>query len=169
MMDRQLLLLGLLRRQEMHGYRINEFIEEKMHLCIDLKKPTAYYTLDKLAKEGLVEVERVQEGKRPPRRVYHITKAGESRFLQLLRDNLAGYSRGYYPTDIGIAFMDQLPPDEVAGHLQEKRNTLAGELEALQTASGHTGPLVRVLEHNRQLLRAELEWLDQLLTDLQEK
>jgi len=53
-MDRQLLLLGLLRRQEMHGYQLNEFIEEKMHFCIDLKKPTAYYLLDKLAQEGLL-------------------------------------------------------------------------------------------------------------------
>jgi DNA-binding PadR family transcriptional regulator len=55
-MDRQLLLLGLLRRQEMHGYQLNEFIEEKMHSCIDLKKPTAYYLLDKLAQAVLMSV-----------------------------------------------------------------------------------------------------------------
>ena len=69
-MDRQLLLLGLLRREEMHGYQINEFIEEKMHFCIDLKKPTAYYILDKLAQQKYVAVEREQAGNRPPRRSY---------------------------------------------------------------------------------------------------
>ena len=48
-MERQLLLLGLLRREDMHGYRLNEFIERDMAFCTDVKKPTAYYLLDKLA------------------------------------------------------------------------------------------------------------------------
>jgi DNA-binding PadR family transcriptional regulator len=162
-MDRQLLLLGLLRRQEMHGYQLNEFIEEKMHFCIDLKKPTAYYLLDKLAQEGLVKEEQVQEGNRPPRRVYYITAQGEAYFFRLLRDNLAEHSPTYYPTDIGIAFMDQLPPEEVATYLGQKREKVMAELETLQHATGHSGPLQHVLDHNRRLLEAEVEWLDDLL------
>jgi DNA-binding PadR family transcriptional regulator len=162
-MDRQLLLLGLLRRQQMHGYQLNEFIEEKMHFCIDLKKPTAYYLLDKLAQEGLVKEVQAQEGNRPPRRVYHITAAGEAYFLELLRENLADHAPTYYPTDIGIAFMDQLPPQEVAAYLGRKREKVVAELEGLQNATGHSGPLQHVLDHNQRLLEAELEWLDDLL------
>ncbi len=166
-MDRQLLLLGLLRRQEMHGYQINEFIEEKMHFCVDLKKSTAYYILDKLAQKGYVTVEREQEGNRPPRRVYHITTTGEAYFDRLLRQNLADYSQTYYPTDVGIAFLDQLPSQEVAGYLREKRKKMKAELEALQNATGHSGPLSYVLDHNQKLLNAELEWLNGLLKDLE--
>jgi DNA-binding PadR family transcriptional regulator len=162
-MDRQLLLLGLLRRQEMHGYQLNEFIEQKMHFCIDLKKPTAYYLLDKLAQKGLVREEQVQEGNRPPRRVYHITAQGEAHFFKLLRENLAEHTPTTYPTDVGIAFMDQLPPEEVATYLGQKREKVAAELERLQNATGHSGPLQHVLDHNRRLLREELEWLDDLL------
>lgn len=165
-MDRQLLLLGLLRRQEMHGYQLNEFIEEKMHFCIDLKKPTAYYVLDKLAQEGYVEVEHTQEGNRPPRRVYHITKTGEARFFELLRENLADHLSTYYPTDIGIAFMNQLPPQEVAARLQHKSSKIKAELENLQKATGHTGPLQRVLDRNQRLLKAELDWLSEVLDEL---
>jgi DNA-binding PadR family transcriptional regulator len=168
-MDRQLLLLGLLRREEMHGYQLNEFIEEKMHYCIDLKRPTAYYVLDKLAQEGYVEMEREQEGNRPPRRVYHITKAGEAHFFDLLRQNLADYSRSYYPTDVGIAFMDQLPPERVADYLRQKQARIAAELEGLQHATGHSGPLRHVLEHNRRMLQTECDWLQGLLAEIEEK
>jgi DNA-binding PadR family transcriptional regulator len=164
-MDRQLLLLGLLRREEMHGYQINEFIEEKMHFCIDLKKPTAYYILDKLAQEKYCAVERAQAGNRPPRRVYRVTSSGEALYFRLLRENLADYGPTYYPADIGIAFMDQLPPEEVAGLLKQKREKMMAELEALKSAPGHRGPLQHVLDRNQRLLQAELDWLDELLED----
>jgi DNA-binding PadR family transcriptional regulator len=165
-MDRRLLLLGLLRRQEMYGYQVNEFIEQKMHFCVDLKKSTAYYILDKLAEEGYARVEREQEGNRPTRRVYHITPAGEAYFFELLRDNLKHYTRHYYPSDVGIAYMDQLPTQEVRAYLQEKRALMQAELEVLGGAPGHLGPLRHVLEHNCRMLQAELDWLDDLLAEL---
>jgi hypothetical protein len=52
-MNRQLLLLGLLRREEMHGYHINEFIEEKMHRCIDLKKWLCFLVVGAFAPFGV--------------------------------------------------------------------------------------------------------------------
>jgi DNA-binding PadR family transcriptional regulator len=165
-MDRQLLLLGLLRRQDMHGYQLNEFIEERMHFCIDLKKPTAYYILDKMAKEGLVSVEEEQAGNRPPRRVYQVTPAGEGRFLELLQENLAQHQRTYYPSDVGLAFMDQLPSEKAAGLLRKKSEGIRKELKDLEKATGHTGPLWHVLERNQRLLKAELAWLEELLNDL---
>jgi len=167
-MERQLLLLGLLLRQEMHAYKINEFIEEKMHFCIDLKRPTAYYTLDRLADEGLVQVEITQQGNRPPRRVYHITDSGKTRFYNLLRRNLEDYHQTFYPTDVGIAFLDQIPVPEAAGYLRGKREKIKATLDTLHSAIGHTGPLKRVIEHNQLLLKAELQWVDGLIADLEE-
>jgi DNA-binding PadR family transcriptional regulator len=166
-MERQLLLLGLLLRQEMHAYGLNEFIEEKMHFCIDLKKPTAYYILDKLASEGLAQVKVVQNGNRPPRRVYRITEAGKAHFFDLLRQNLKTYTQTFYASDIGIALLDPRPAAQVSGFLREKRNSIKATLIDLNNATGHTGPLERVLDHNQQLLRAELAWLDSLILELE--
>ena len=166
-MERQLLLLGLLLRQEMHAYGLNEVIEEKMHFCIDLKKPTAYYTLDKLATEGLTQVKVVQKGNRPPRRVYRITEAGKRRFFDLLRQNLKTYTQTFHATDIGIAFLDQLPAAEVSEYLREKRGRIKATLIDLSNATGHTGPLERVLDRNQQLLKAELAWLDSVIQELE--
>ena len=48
-MDDKLLLLGILRRQEMHGYQLFEFIDRDLAACTNLKKPTAYYLLNRMA------------------------------------------------------------------------------------------------------------------------
>ena len=65
--DRSLLLLGMLKAQRSHGYQMHEFIEKNLARVADLKKATAYATLDKLAKEGLVQTTSKQVGNRPPR------------------------------------------------------------------------------------------------------
>ena len=83
--DRELLLLGLLRQSGMHGYRIVEFIERDLAVCTDLKKSNAYFLLDKMAQGGLVTWAEEREGNRPPRRTYQITPAGETQFQKLLR------------------------------------------------------------------------------------
>lgn len=163
-MDRQLLLLGLLRSQEMHGYQLNEFIDRQMAFCVDLKRSTAYYLLDKLCREGLVSEETEREGNRPERRVYRITPAGEARFQELLRRNLAEYAPPMYPIDIGVIYEHHLPAAEVASLLGERRAAMLAhraELEALRTTfpPGHTA----VVEHHLAHLDAELAWLERLI------
>ncbi|MBK8835593.1 MAG: hypothetical protein IPO29_12335 [Anaerolineae bacterium] len=41
-MEREMLLLGLLRNGEMHGYQLNDYIERTPSFCADVKKATAY-------------------------------------------------------------------------------------------------------------------------------
>ena len=53
-MERELLLLGLLRQNEMYGYQINEMIDSQFGGSINLTKPTAYRTLHNMAKENLI-------------------------------------------------------------------------------------------------------------------
>ena len=75
-MERELLLLGLLREKGMHGYQLLEFIDTQMSMCVDLKKPTAYFLLERMTATGWIRFEQSQEGNRPPRRVYTITPKG---------------------------------------------------------------------------------------------
>jgi DNA-binding PadR family transcriptional regulator len=163
-MDRQLLLLGLLRTQEMHGYQINEFIDEQMAFCVELKRSTAYYVLDKLCRDGLVAEEVEREGNRPERRVYRITPAGEQRFQTLLRENLATYLPAIYPIDIGVIFLNQLADGEAAALLAARRQAILAhraELNALRAVM----PLnhIAIIEHHLLHIDAELTWIDQVL------
>jgi DNA-binding PadR family transcriptional regulator len=167
-MERQLLLLGLLRAQKMHGYQLNEFLERRWDFVTDLKPSTAYYLLDKLAGDGYVQVQTEQVGNRPPRRVYELTPAGEARFLELLRANLAGRTAPVYADEIGLSFMDALPRSEVQGFLAQKRQLLQVELDRLAgmemtLRAGGSEQVYLALDHHLTLLRAELTWLENLL------
>ena len=82
--ERALLLLGMLRAQSQHGYQINEFIERNLSRVTDMKKPTAYAILDRLARDGYVRVHSEQEGNRPPRNVYYLTVNGVRWFELIL-------------------------------------------------------------------------------------
>ncbi|MGD8597706.1 MAG: helix-turn-helix transcriptional regulator, partial [Anaerolineae bacterium] len=76
-MERELLLLGLLRSQDMHGYQLHEAIDSHLGMGVQLTKPTAYRLLSNMADDGWVTFREEQEGNRPPRRVYAITPKGE--------------------------------------------------------------------------------------------
>ncbi len=167
-MERLLLLLGLLRRQTMHGYQLNEFIEHNLALCTDIKKPTAYYLLDKLAQEGYISVveEAPSQPGRPPRRVYRITPKGESYFLELLQNDLRNYEVRTLPGDIGIAFMDALPREQAHALLSERRAKIQQRLEEISQVSGHAGTLQLVIDHQIHQLQAELDWLQGVLDKL---
>src|SRR5512136_568074 len=115
---RELLLLGLLRRQEMHGYQLNEFINQDLASCSDLKKPTAYFLLNKMAERGWITQQQEQEGNRPPRHVYQLTERGEAEFQRLLRHNLATYTPIHFPGDAGLPFLDAIPPQETLALLK---------------------------------------------------
>ncbi|MBX3085425.1 MAG: PadR family transcriptional regulator [Anaerolineae bacterium] len=165
-MERELLLLGLLRRQDMHGYQLNEFIERDLTMCTDLKKSTAYFLLDKLVKDELVSFQQTQEGARPPRRVYHLTEKGEAEFQRLLRENLSVYDPVRFPNDIGLLFADALPADELLRLLQDQRESLQLALAAIEAAPPHPGPLQWVIDHRRAHLQSELDWLTTIIARL---
>lgn len=168
-MDRQLLLLGILRQQEMHGYELHDFIEHNLASCTDMKKSTAYYLLKKMEGAGFISQETKQEGNRPPRQVYHLTPAGETEFQRLLRENLSHYTQAYFTSDIGLVFLDTMEPEEALQFLNERRSELARTLNATARIPGHNGSLQLVFDHMAHHLSAELDWLDTVILKLTEE
>jgi DNA-binding PadR family transcriptional regulator len=167
MMDRELLLLGLLRREDMHGYQLHEFINQNLSSCVDLKKPTAYFLLDKMAEAGwILEVEEQQDGNRPARHVYRLTPEGETVFQRLLRENLSTYHSARFPSDIGLAFLDALEPSEAITLLNRRRESIAAELTNAEAVPAHPGSSQLVIEHLVRHLRTEIDWLDEVIVRL---
>jgi DNA-binding PadR family transcriptional regulator len=165
-MEKKLLLLGLLRRQEMHGYQLNEFIDNNLALCTDLKKPTAYYLLDQMAKDSWIFAETEQEGNRPQRKVYRLTEAGEAAFQRLLRENLSAYSPVNFPGDIGLAFLDWLTPTEALPLLEAQKKQAMARLAEIKSIPTHAGSLGLIFSHQIHHLQAELEWLELVLKEI---
>lgn len=170
-MNRELLLLGLLNRQKMHGYQLQEFINRDLAYCTDLKQATAYNLLKRMADKGWLSETEEQEGNRPPRKVYQITQQGETMFKKLLRENLAGHTMMRLPDGIGLAFIEAIPHLEAADLLSERQSAIQEELETLQEARQHghgEGGLLLILEHQEIHLKAELTWLTQVIEQLKE-
>lgn len=165
-MERKLLLLGILHRHEMHGYQLFEYIDQGLSACTDLTKPTAYYLLNKMAEDGWITEEQVQEGNRPPRKVYHLTPEGEFEFQRLLGQNLAHFSAPNFPGDIGLALLDNLEVEEALNLLQQRRAALLLALEALEATPEHPGSFQWAIRHQIYYLRNEAVWLDQVINEL---
>jgi DNA-binding PadR family transcriptional regulator len=166
-MENKLLLLGLLRRQEMHGYQLFEFIDRDLGYCTDLKKPTAYYLLNKMAQDGWIEEQMFQDGNRPPRRVYRMTPAGEAAYQRLLRENLQSYSPVTFKDDVGLAFIDDLDPSEARRLLELRRAAIHAALAEVLATPPHAGATQWVIDHQIYHLQAEINWLEVIFLRLQ--
>ena len=162
-MERKLLLLGLLQLHEMYGYQLHEIIDSHMGTGVQLKKPTVYKLLNQMADDGWLTYREEREGNRPVRRVYDITPEGKAAFLRLLRDNLATYMPAAFPSHIGLAFLDFLPPSEVLPLLQERRRLIEALLHNNQNLEPHPGSMQLVIDHQIRHLTTELEWLDTVI------
>jgi DNA-binding PadR family transcriptional regulator len=166
-MDKKLLLLGLLRTGSMHGYQLNDFIESTLATCVQIKRPTAYYVLNKMQADGWVEETEEQEGNRPPRRIYSITTTGEAAFQELLRQNLASYELAQFAGDVGLAFLGEVPADEGLALLQQRRDVIQEQLAQTLTIPLHPGSLQLTIDHQIRHLTAELAWLDEVMARLE--
>ena len=165
-MDRELLLLGLLRQENMHGYQLHEFINRNMSSCVDLKKPTAYYLLEKMAEAGWINEIQEQEGNRPPRNVFQLTDEGEATFQRLLRENIATFHGTQFADDIGLTFLDTLPADEAKLLLNKRKEAIISALAQTETVPQHHGSSQLVISHLIHHLQSELKWLDEVIAQI---
>jgi DNA-binding PadR family transcriptional regulator len=159
----ELLLLGLLGRQGMHGYELSQFLEHRLSFLSDLKKPTAYRLLDRLHGSGLVARTAEKAGRRPERGVYSLTAAGEARLDGLLRRHLARSEPTRFASNVALLFSDRLDPAARVSLLAARREAASHRRAdlAAQVAVHTPGTSPRlVLEHDLALLDAELAWLD---------
>jgi DNA-binding PadR family transcriptional regulator len=168
-MERDLVLLGVLRQGAMHGYRIAEIVEKELSSAVELKRSTTYYLLERLAKDGYLHRDRVPAGKRPTRYVYQLTERGKSRFFELLRQNLEGPNEVRFAGDAGLAFLDELEPSEVATLLARKLSSLEEALEAVRTSPPSQGQSDLLWAHQESFLVQEIAWVEQLIEQLGSK
>jgi len=168
MEERSLILLGLLMSQSQHGYQINEFIERNLSAVTDMKKPTAYATLDKLSHNGYIDIQLEQEGNRPTRKVYSINENGKKYFYELLLQNLSSAESVNYQGDIGLMFIDFLPLEKTIPALEERLNNNRKLLELIkQTPShGERSGVNLAVEHKMAMLEAEVAFLERSIRNL---
>ena len=166
--ERTLLLLGLLTAQDRHGYEINDFIERTLHHVISLKKATAYQLLDRLETHGLIGSRVEQHGQRPNRRVYHITPAGQVRFGEMLRDQLAREEALILTGNVPVMFAENLTPAETLGALRRRLEGVEARLRLYDTYNlPCTVGVGLAMERIRALTHADRDWLARTVARLE--
>ena len=157
--------------QSQHGYSINEFIERNLGRVTGMKRATAYALLEKLEQKGLVRMETVTVGNYPPRKVYSITPAGRDVFLKLLQELLVDTDQRASAVDIALMFTDWLERDRVIELLQERASRLRAQAAQLSVTPDHehTPGVNHSLQRKITLLKAEEEWILDLIRRLQDR
>lgn len=100
-----MLVLGFLKsRGPAHGYEIRRQAQAmNIEAWADVSIGSLYYALRAMTEEGLLELLRVEkEGNFPSRRVYGLTKKGESALDALLGSTLADASIPHDPFDVAL-------------------------------------------------------------------
>ena len=166
----------------MYGQQIREVIENHHDLFADqIKKPTIYYQLERLARDGYLEIRRESVEAPGPgaahedvalreRDVYYITHAGRLYFYKLIRETLSTFTPGLSDIDACLFFLHRLTPAEAITLLEDRLILVANYRESVtQQANPHhhiDNAHQLVNDHTLTLLDAELSWLERTITRL---
>ena len=71
-----LLILSLLKEEDMYGYQMTEVLAQRSDNTFELKEGTLYPILHTLEADGLVTVREKEAERGRPRKYYHITRKG---------------------------------------------------------------------------------------------
>jgi DNA-binding PadR family transcriptional regulator len=172
-----LIVLTQLAAEPMHVYRMQKMFEAqgKDRVVNVRSRASLYQTIERLERHGLVEVaetERV-EGY-PDRVIYRTTPAGREVAHEWLREMLRSGGDEYPEFIAALSIMFVLAPGDAREELERRAERLASELaDAEGSVVGAPEGLPRLFlleeEYRMTLLRAELEWLRDVIDDLRDE
>lgn len=168
MIEQELLLLGLLKESPKHGYRIKKEIKEILSLFAGVQLKSIYYPLRVLERKGLAVKRVIRQGRRPERLVYELTPKGNSRFAALLTKSLLNFKRPQFSLDLSLYFLRYIKPEVARRRLQARMailNKLSRDIQAMAPSlkEKQSLPLAHILEHNRQMVETERQFLGRLI------
>ena len=165
-------LLDLLMQRPMYPYEMASVLRGRgKDQSIKINWGSLYTIVKNLEKYGFIEaVEVDREGKQPERTTYRITEAGRAELMDWIRELLGVPEREYTRFEAALGEGAILPPDELAGLLRQRLDTLdaanakqQAELEAVETQI----PRLFMIESEYFLAmrRAEAEWVRALVKE----
>jgi len=164
-----LVLLSLLAERPMHGYQANVLLEQrKVRDWAGVSRPQVYYSLDKLARLGLIRSTETEDGAGgPERRVFQTTTRGRTALADALEREDWALQTERPPFLTWLALSWQCRPGVFARQIEQRRKFLESELAgrrkvllAVRKEVGHRfHEAVWMLNLGIDQLRIELRWL----------
>jgi len=169
-----LAVLSMLTEAPMHAYRMQQMIKErhKDDVVNVTQRNSVYQTIDRLRRDGLVEIESRQRGdNRPDRTTFRITPEGGATLHSWLRDMLSVPAREYPQFPAALSFLPNLSPAEAIQALADRVAGLEDLLASVAADLAQGGTFLPRLflvesEYQQQVLMAELTYVRALIEDL---
>ena len=133
-----LVVLSLLKKEDMYGYQLVTEAEKQSGGRIVTQEGSLYPVLYKLVDQGFISDRKVQVGKRMTRVYYHLEPAGELRLAELTRDYEA-VTQGMYQILKGSKCNAEESSSQMV--FVENRQGTAGEQKAEEGNSIQSGRL----------------------------
>jgi DNA-binding PadR family transcriptional regulator len=171
-----LIVLWQLFEGPMHVYRMQKMFEAqgKARVVNVRSRASLYQTIERLKRNGLVEVYETQRAEGyPDRVVYAITDEGRVVAREWLREMLRN-TEGEYPEFLAaVSILFGLPPDEARSELELRAEKLESALALTeQSLADAPAALPRLFlleeEYRKAMLEAELSWVRGVIDDLRE-
>jgi PadR family transcriptional regulator, regulatory protein AphA len=174
-------MLGFLSYAPRSGYDLNKMFNRSVQHFWPATQSQIYRTLKRMADDGWVTVEVIDQDGRPDRKVYHLTPEGEAELQRWM-------CSGPAPTPnrnawmIQIFFCHQLSNEEIIGLFERRAAGVRGYRDALLAQAGQDLPAGReeigmeraarlwelTLDNGLAHLDCELEWIERTLEALRQ-
>jgi len=171
-----LVLLSLLAEEAMHGYQANAELERRqVQDWAGVSRPQVYYSLEKLARLGLIkEAGDPEPALGPERRIFSTTAKGRAALAAALEREDWTNQRDRPPFLTWMALSWQASPGVVRKQLQRRQEYCQGELareeatlRAVEIEVGHRfHEAVWMIKLMTEQFRAELNWLRHIAAEL---
>ncbi|TVQ33008.1 MAG: PadR family transcriptional regulator [Geminicoccaceae bacterium] len=168
-MDVRTLCLGVLALGESSGYEIKKTFEQSFHHFFGASYGSIYPALAELERAGWVEVEAVEQSKRPDKKVYRMTRAGRL----ALEERLAAEAPRHRVRSeflVLMYFAHLLPPNRPAAVLdamiERMTHTLEVEFSTCDAGDAELTPGQRfALGYGRAVYTAALRYMHEQRDD----
>ena len=130
----RLMVLGLLKTGPMSGYEIHQLLgKSQTDTWAGVLPGSVYHALKKMEKEGLVEIDSIEQTGNRSKAIYKITEAGDGEFDKLLLESLQ-MSSVHLPSSLytGLSFVQYAENNHIVASLTKQRMQLMEELEKQQ-------------------------------------
>jgi DNA-binding PadR family transcriptional regulator len=174
-----LVLLSLLAERPMHGYQANAELERReWRDWVDISRPQLYYSMEKLARAGMIAVANTSEPSGgPDRRVFATTAKGRAALASALEreDWSAQRDRPAFLTWLALSW--QARPGVVARQIARRKEFLQAQLAKEQSTLrdvhrevGHRyHEAIWMIELMIAQFRTELRWLSKVARNLRHR
>jgi DNA-binding PadR family transcriptional regulator len=166
--------LALLAERTMHPYEMYQtLITRAEDRLVKVRPGSLYHTVDRLTRQGFVEVIGTDRGgNRPERTTYRITESGQLALTERVAQMIATPINEYAEFPLAIAEAHNLSQPVLIELLGRRRVRLVSELETLRggysDVSAKSIPKKYWIDitYQQAMVNAELAWIDSLVTDL---